>query len=262
MFEVDLNAALNVAISAAQAGGQILRDNYGRVKEINYKGATDLVTEVDKASEAAILDILKTHYPFWNILAEESGMQGNEQSNYKWLVDPLDGTTNYAHSYPFFCVSIALEVDAEILLGVVYDPMKDEMFSAQRGLGTKLNGRKLNVSATSELDKCLLVTGFPYNVRQNPGRSFEYFEKFVLTAQAVRRDGSAALDLAYVAAGRSDGFWEEKLCPWDVAAGSLLVMEAGGRVTGFTEGFSVYSDTILATNGFIHKAMQEVLTPG
>lgn len=261
MSKIDVNSALEVAIQAANAGGDILRNKFGKVKEINYKGSIDLVTEADKASEAAIISILKKYYPDWKILAEESGTHGNIESVCRWLVDPLDGTTNYAHAYPFFCVSIALEVTGEIILGVVFDPLRNEMFSANKGCGAYLNGKRLRVSSTGELDKSLLVTGFPYNVRQEAGKSFDYFREFVLTAQAVRRDGTAALDLAYVAAGRSDGFWEEKLAPWDVAAGSVLVNEAGGKVTSFDEGFTVYAGKILATNGLIHKDMQEVLAP-
>ena len=266
--ESDLTSALELACRAARAAGEILRENFGKAQKISYKGAIDLVTEVDKAAEARILPLLQQAYPAWRILAEESGPSGGRDSAYRWLVDPLDGTTNYAHGYPFSCVSIALEHrqpaggKSEILLGVVYDPLREEMFSARKGNGAYLNGRRLRVSATAELGKSLLATGFPYDVRQNPGRSFEVFRRFVLGARAVRRDGSAALDLAYVAAGRFDGFWEEKLAPWDVAAGSILVKEAGGNVTSFEEEFTPYTGRILATNGYIHKVMQETMTPG
>ncbi|MBI5788214.1 MAG: inositol monophosphatase [Candidatus Schekmanbacteria bacterium] len=261
MLEIDLQIALKTATEAALRGGQILKDCYGQVREICYKGAIDIVTEVDKASEAAIIKHLKQNHPDWNILAEESGHIGNQAYPVKWLVDPLDGTTNYAHAYPFFCVSIALEVEGDVVLGVVFDPLRDELFTVIKGQPAYLNGKQLKVSATGELCRSLLVTGIPYNIKTDPGRIFETFKKFVLSAQAVRRDGSAALDLAYVAAGRFDGFWEERLAPWDVAAGSLLVLEAGGKVSTFKEEFNIYAGKLLASNGLLHKDMQEVLAP-
>lgn len=250
----------DLAVQLAREAGQLLRDHLGRVTDISHKSTTlDLVTEVDLLSEQYIKEKISTHYPKHEILAEESGHQKTE-SEYRWLVDPLDGTTNYAHGYPCFAVSIALERAGEIILGVVYDPMHEELFAAEKGGGAMLNGRPIHVSRVSRLSDSLLVTGFPYNVRTNP-ISIEYFARFMNNAQAVRRDGSAALDMCYVACGRFDGFWELGLKPWDVGAGRLIVEEAGGRVTKFDgRPFTIYEPEMLATNGLIHGPMSAVLT--
>jgi len=250
------------AVQLAREAGQLLRDHLGRVIGVSHKSSTlDLVTEVDLLSEQYIKEKIATHYPKHQILAEESGYQ-KADSEYRWLVDPLDGTTNYAHGYPCFAVSIALERSGEILLGVVYDPMHEELFAAERGSGAMLNGRPIHVSRISRLSDSLLVTGFPYNVRTNPA-SIEYFARFMNNAQAVRRDGSAALDMCYVACGRFDGFWEMGLNPWDMAAGRLIIEEAGGRVTKFDgRPFDIYDPEVLGSNGLIHGEMMAVLTNG
>ncbi len=250
----------NFAIQLAREAGQLLRDHLGRVIDISHKSSTlDLVTEVDLLSERHIKERISNHYPKHEILAEESGHQQTD-SEYRWLIDPLDGTTNYAHGYPVFCVSIALERAGEVLLGVVYDPVRDELFAAERDAGASLNGRPIHVSQVSQLSQSLLVTGFPYNVRSNP-LNIEYFARFLHNAQAVRRDGSAALDMCYVACGRFDGFWEMELKPWDVGAGKLIVEESGGRATKFDgRPVTIYESEILVSNGFIHEAMGAVLT--
>ncbi|HXF06587.1 MAG TPA: inositol monophosphatase family protein [Blastocatellia bacterium] len=249
-----------LAIQVAREAGALLRDYAGRTIAVSQKSsAIDLVTEVDLLSERLIVERISTHYPKHQILAEESG-QTAVASDYRWLIDPLDGTTNYAHGYPFYCVAIALEYKGEIILGVVYDPNRDELFVAERGAGATCNGRPIRVSRTARLTESLLATGFPYDVRRRPTTSLDYFGRFVLTAQAIRRDGSAALDLCYLACGRFDGFWEQGLAPWDMAAGFLIVEEAGGRVTTFDGGpFTIYKPEMLATNGLIHQEMMEVL---
>lgn len=252
---------LDFAVQTAREAGRILAERFGRITEVSHKGEIDLVTEADLASERFIIERIRNYYPRHAILAEESGPSdaGERRSDYVWIVDPLDGTTNYAHGYPVFAVSIALEHQGEILLGVVYDPMRDELFAAERGAGATLNGRRIRVSDVEDLNKAMLCTGFPYDVRER-GEFARHFRNFIMTAQAVRRDGSAALDLAYVASGRFDGFWEEGLNPWDVAAGALLVEEAGGRVTDYQgRPFSIYRAPVLASNGLVHDAMMRVL---
>ena len=197
-------------------------------RTVELKGGIDLVTDADKASEEALLALLRERYPDHAVLAEESGAHAG--GDYRWIIDPLDGTTNYAHQVPQFCVSIAVEGPAGLLAGAVLDPMRDELFSAGAGLGATLNGQPLSVSTCRELDRALLCTGFPYDVRERPEGPVGMFTHFVLSAQGVRRMGSAALDLAYVAAGRFDGFFEFGLKPWDLAAGALLISEAGGTM--------------------------------
>ncbi len=254
---------LDFAINMARDAGRILAERFGRALTISNKGDIDLVTEADLASERFIIERIQTHYPRHQILAEESGTStaSEQQSEYKWIIDPLDGTTNYAHGYPCFCVSIALEHTAsrQIVVGVIHDPTRDELFAAERGQGATLNGRRIRVTDTDDLNRALLCTGFPYDVRER-GDFARHFTNFINHAQAVRRDGSAALDLAYLACGRFDGFWEEGLRPWDVAAGTLLVEEAGGRVSRYDGAhFDVYTPPILASNGIIHDAMMRVL---
>jgi myo-inositol-1(or 4)-monophosphatase len=253
---------LNFAIQTARDAGHILAERFGRASlAVERKGEIDLVTEADLAAEQLIVERIRSHYPRHSILAEEGGDVTREEraSEYKWIVDPLDGTTNYAHGYPCFCVSIALERDSEIVLGVIYDPVRDELFSAERGEGATLNARRIRVSDTDDLNRALLCTGFPYDVRDR-GDFARHFYNFIMHSQGVRRDGSAALDLAYVAAGRFEGFWEEGLRAWDVAAGKLLVEEAGGRVSRYDGSrFSVYQAPILASNGLVHEAMMRVL---
>jgi myo-inositol-1(or 4)-monophosphatase len=215
---------------------------------------------MDHCAEAAVIEILEKAFPDHGILTEES--KGREGSgSYRWILDPLDGTTNYAHGYPFFCVSLALEKDRHIIWGIIYDPLRDELFEAAVGMGAMVNGKPLTVSNTRHIQQSFLCTGFPYDMRESREDNLRYFSRFAKIAQAIRRDGSAALDLCYVAMGRFDGFWEMKLNPWDVAAGSLIVTEAGGRVTDFSGGlFTINGQEILATNGRIHDEMLKVLS--
>lgn len=260
---------LNFAIQTARDAGRILSDRLGRALQVSNKGDIDLVTEADLASEKLIIDRIRSYYPRHAILAEESGATSASEvsegkSEWKWIIDPLDGTTNYAHGYPCFCISIALEHEGRIEIGVIYDPSRDEMFAAERGEGALLNDRRISVSNIQDLNSAMLCTGFPYNVRERPNFTRD-FAKFTMESQAVRRDGSAALDLAYLACGRFDGFWEEGLKAWDVAAGVLLIEEAGGTVTDF-EGQplkidtpKVYTPKVLASNGLVHEAMIRVL---
>jgi myo-inositol-1(or 4)-monophosphatase len=246
------------AADAVLRAGALQSAKYGRQIEIAHKGEIDLVTEVDRACEAAILAAIRERFPDHDIVTEESATQSTG-SRHVWFVDPVDGTTNFAHGYPFFCASVALACDGELVVGAVYDPIKRELFTAERGAGAHLNGRRLSVSKASELLRSLLVTGFPYDLRDDVERSLRLFNRFMARARAVRRDGAAALDLAYLAAGRIDGFWEERLKPWDVLAGALMVEEAGGRITRFDGApIGLAADETLATNGALHPAMLEV----
>lgn len=252
-----------IAIQAALKGGEILIEHRGKVRNIGYKDEVNLVTEVDRISEEAILRILKENFPGHAILTEESEEfipeSKKSKSMYRWVIDPLDGTTNYAHGYPCFCSSIALEQEGKVVLGVVYDPLRDELFSAEKAKGAYLNGKRISVSSTGRLIRSLLATGFTYDIKRDQ-RNLKHFRNFILSSQAIRRDGSAALDLCYLGAGRFDGFWELKLSAWDVAAGALIVEEAGGKVTDFRGGkFSIYSREILASNGRIHQEMIRIL---
>ncbi len=250
---------LSVAREAALKAGGILRDNIHGIREITFKGDINLVTEMDTRSERAVVETLLASFPDHGIIAEEETTIRNG-SGFTWIIDPLDGTTNYAHGYPCFSVSIALEQDDEIVLGVVYDPMRDELFSAQKGKGAFLNGKQIKVSGIDTLIKSLLATGFPYDRKVSDKNNLDYFHDLLMASQEVRRDGSAALDLCYVASGRFDGFWELKLKPWDVAAGSLIVREAGGRVSDLSGSrFSIRDDEILASNGKVHGQMAEIL---
>ena len=251
--------ALSVARTAALKAGGILRENIHGAREITFKGDINLVTEMDMRSERTVVEVLRASFPDHGIVAEEETRIENA-SGFTWIIDPLDGTTNYAHGYPCFSVSIALEQEGEIVIGVVYDPMRDELFSAQKGQGAFLNGRPIRVSAVDTLIKSLLATGFPYDRKVSEKNNLDFFHDLLMASQEVRRDGSAALDLCYVAAGRFDGFWELKLKPWDVAAGSLIVLEAGGMVSDLSHSrFSIHDDEILASNGRIHGQMAEAL---
>lgn len=253
-----------LAVNAAEAAGQIALDYFNKKIKIEYKDdmSNNLVTEVDKKAEKCIIDMIKKEFPDHTFLAEESGETGSV-SNVRWIIDPLDGTVNYAHGIPIFSVSIGVELDNEIIVGVVYDPTRDEMFTAKKGEGAFLNGEKIQVSGAIELDKSMLVTGFPYNVKENPYNCVGLFSDFLFASRALRRLGSAALDTCWVASGRFDGFYEVTLKPWDIAAGSLIVTEAGGKVTNFfSDNFNVYEKSFIATNGKIHKQMMEVLERG
>lgn len=256
---IDAGEFLDPAWDAASAAGKLILDNWQRPKQIDYKGAIDLVTSVDRDSERIIVDLLQRNFPDHGILAEEETDRRSSQNRYLWIIDPLDGTTNFAHSYPHFCVSIALQYDGEIVLGLVYDPIRDECFRALLGRGATLNENPIQISAISELDKSLLATGFPYDRRENANYYLTFFKAFMTRCQGIRRNGSAALDLCYVACGRLDGFWELKLKPWDTAAGALIVKEAGGKLSNFAGNeFSIWGNETLATNGLIHDDMARI----
>lgn len=250
---------------ACQAG-EILRNGfnrrpgYGIPIQVSHKGVIDLVTEIDHRSEQFILSEIQRRFPSHQIVTEESGFHKGNSAE-RWIIDPLDGSVNYAHGLPLFTVSIAYAQEGVVQLGVVYDPMQDECFSAERGSGAHLNGEPIHVSAVPDLNNSLLVSGFPYDIRTNPENNLENFKRFSLISQAVRRLGSAALDSAYVAAGRLDGFWEIRLSAWDIAAGGLIVQEAGGIVTNIHGGpdFISAPQSILAANPFIHPQMLAVL---
>jgi myo-inositol-1(or 4)-monophosphatase len=252
---------LPTAIHAAREAGVVLLHHLGDLREIEVKDDQqfNLVTEADRNAERRIVDILLAAFPEHGILGEEGGAH-NTAASQRWIIDPLDGTTNYTHAFPIFSISIALESEGQLVAGVIYDPVRDEMFHAGRGGGAFLNDKRIHVSDTSRIEKAMLVTGFPYNIRENPDFCYERFIGFLKEAQAIRRLGSAALDCAYVAAGRLDGFWEVALQPWDKAAGHLLIEEAGGRVSDFAGGgHDIYKPPFLGSNGRIHEDMLRVL---
>jgi len=247
------------AIELAREAGKLQRERLWQPFDIQYKGEIDLVTEVDRACEDLLVDGLKGSFPDHDFLAEEN-VYACRDASHKWIIDPLDGTTNFAHGFPWFAVSIALEVEGDVTVAVVYHTMMDEMFTAMKGEGAYLNGKRLRVSSRQPLRSSLLASGFPYDSATDRENNFAHFVNFQMGARGIRRAGAAALDLAYVAAGRFDGFWESKLKPWDVAAGQLLVREAGGVVSGFDgRDYSVYEHRILASNGLIHGEMVDVL---
>ena len=250
---------LQVAMAAAKEAGRIQMLHSGHSHQIEYKGEFNPVTLVDKLCERAIVQKILDTFPDHDLLTEESPFE-SKGSPWKWIIDPLDGTTNYFHEFPFYSVSIALEIEGEVRLGVIYHPVLNEFFHAEKGKGAFLNGNRISVSRIDDLNRGFLCTGFPYDVRENTDFYLSYFRKFLTRSFAIRRPGSAAIDLSYLAAGRFDGFWELKLHPWDVAAGSLMVTEAGGRVTDFQgRPFNIYSEEILASNGLIHQAMLEAI---
>ena len=250
---------IEVGTEAAVAAGKLLMEKLRTGFAVSYKGDTNLVTEADLASEELIVSRIRAAFPGHTILAEE-GHPGETDGEYRWIIDPLDGTTNYAHGYPAFSVSIALEIRGIVEWGIVYNPNLEEQFGARRGSGAFLNGLPVKVSKVNTLNDSLLVTGFPYDVRTNPYNNLDFFAGFMLRSQAVRRIGSAALDFCYVAAGRFDGFWEIELRPWDMAAGVLIAREAGGMVTDITGApCSIYQLQCVASNGLIHEQMLAVL---
>jgi len=252
---------LALAGQAARAGGEILNRLVGNVSRILKKGEIDLVTDADLEAEQSIIGILRRSFPKDAILSEEAG-KDEQISRRTWLIDPLDGTTNFAHGFPFFAVSIALQVEEELVLGVVYNPWMDECFEATKGMGAYLNKTPIRVSEVKTLADSLLATGFPYDIHRNSKRVLELFRRMLVNAQGVRRPGSAAIDLCYVAAGRFDGFWEQDLQPWDTAAGAVIAKEAGAMLTTFEgESYSPYLNTILAANPFIHQEMRRLLEP-
>lgn len=253
---------LDIATEAALAAGVVLQDYLGKLEDaITEKGRPgDLVTIADKASEQVILEILGCHFPQHSILAEESGKLGNQDNEFLWAIDPLDGTTNYAHQYPCFAVSIGLLINGVPKVGVIYDPFRDELFRAAAGLGATRNRRPIQVSQTAELSKSLLVSGFAYDRRETADNNYAEFCHLTHLTQGVRRDGAAALDLAYVACGRVDGYWERGIAPWDVVAGIILVQESGGNVTAYDGSpMKIESGRILATNGHLHNSLSQEL---
>ncbi|MBA4391012.1 MAG: inositol monophosphatase [Syntrophus sp. (in: bacteria)] len=250
---------LKFAIQCARESGKIQRKFYEKHFSIRHKGDINLVTDVDIACQERIIKLIRKHYPDDDIISEEQ-LNCFDGTQNRWIIDPLDGTTNYAHGYPFFCTSIAYEVRGKIVLGVVYNPIFKELFTGQKGAGAYLNNKKIKVSGMKDLKKSLLSTGFPYDIATSKENNISHFINFLYEAQAVRRDGSAALNLCYTACGRFDGFWEMKLSPWDMAAGTLIVEEAGGKVTDFDgRAFSIYKNAIIASNSLIHKDIVRVL---
>lgn len=253
---------LDTAIEAALAAGRLQRSRFATDISVDLKGAKDLVTELDTASERLIVGMLLERFPGHGILAEEGSYPAGN-GRHTWIIDPIDGTTNFAHGFPWFCSSIALEHDGRLQVGVIYNPINDELFYAIAGGGAFLNGRRIKVSQRSPLSASLLGTGFPYDCATAPENNFDAFVRFQKAARGIRRVGAAALDLAYLAAGRLDGFWEVKLKPWDVAAGALLIQEAGGKVTAFDGSpYEVRNHRILASNGLIHQEMIALLAQG
>ncbi len=261
LSSIDLQTITQIAILAAKQGGAILLDYAKKGFQIHKKEqAINLVTEADIHSEKAIIATIRHAFPEHQILSEEQGLQDIPAHATKWIIDPLDGTTNFAHGFPMYNVSIGVEHEGTCILGVIYDPTRDELFLGQQGHGATLNKTPIHVSATPELSEALLVTGFAYDVHTATDNNFKEFGAFTLRARGMRRTGTAAIDLCYIACGRFDGFWELQLHPWDTAAGKIIVEEAGGTITNYIgEPYSIYGNTLLATNGLIHQEMIEVL---
>ncbi|MBT9582191.1 inositol monophosphatase [bacterium] len=257
-----MNAYLDSARQAARAAGEIIRLRFGTRVGVHHKGPIDLVTEVDLACERLILDILQKDWPDHDILGEEGGRTGHGQGPL-WIVDPLDGTRSFAHGYPFVSVSIGLEIEGKVRLGVVYDPIRDELFEAIQGHGAHLNGQPIGVSSTRHLKDALLVTGFPYHLAEIDNQAlFDLFREMVVHSGGIRRDGSAALDFCYLACGRLDGYWEFFLKPWDAAAGALIAHEAGATVTNLGgQPYELRQAEVLVSNGHIHQEMIERARP-
>jgi myo-inositol-1(or 4)-monophosphatase len=259
--EHNLATLLDIASEAAQTGGAVLQSYWGKLEHIREKSRPgDLITEADQAAEAAVLAIIHRHCPDHQILAEESGSLGNLESPYLWAIDPLDGTTNYAHQYPFFATSVALLIEGVPQVGAIYAPFHQELFRAAKGLGATRNRQPIHVSKTHTLSQSLLVTGFAYDRRETEDNNYAEFCRMTHLTQGVRRGGAACLDLAYVACGRLDGYWERGLSPWDIAAGIILVEESGGLVTAYDQTPQrLNTGRLLATNGLIHEALSQEL---
>ena len=256
MYEIERK----IADRAARSAGEVLKQKFGNVDHIGKKGEIDLVTEADVAAEKIILKMLSSHFPKESEDNIQSAGVRDLSSNRTWIVDPLDGTTNFAHGFPFFAVSIGLEIDAEIVLGIVYNPVMDEFFEARKGQGAFLNDRPIHVSNARNLSDSLLATGFPYDIRERSNRIFEQFRTMLLASRGVRRAGSAAIDMCYVASGRLDGLWEENLKPWDTAAGVVIVSEAGGKLsTCDGQAFTPYRQSLVACTPMIHGEMVKAL---
>lgn len=259
MASTSVSIYVETAVSVAREAGAILRDRFGKPHDIRYKGPLDMVTEADKAAEDLIAARLSAAFPGHDLLGEEGSRGAAPGSPFRWVIDPLDGTTNFAHNMPIFAVSIALEEEGTPIVGVIYDPMRDELFVAGRGEGATLNGKPIHPSSIDQLTGSLLVTGFSYT-KEKRERQGEVWCAMLTKAQAIRQTGSAALNLCYVAAGRLDGYWEQGIFPWDVSAGALIVAEAGGLVTDMAGGpFRSADRQVLASNGFVHQQMLQVL---
>lgn len=256
----DIKDFLNLALDAAHQAGEIQKKGFGTKLQINFKGPKDPVTEIDHQCEEKIFNLIKKAYPSHNIMAEEGSLH-QTTSPFRWIIDPLDGTTNYSHAYPFFCVSIALEENNRMIMGVVYNPMLKELFFAVKDEGARLNGNPIHVSSTDDMEHALLATGRLTKNPKNINLHFDQFRQLSIKAQGTRRDGSAVLDLCYVATGRFDGFWEFGLKPWDTAAGSIIIKEAGGEITTFTGSpFNPFGSEVLASNGILHKSIMNNLS--
>ncbi len=256
---MDLSAELRVAREAAREAGKILSQLFGQLKEVRMKDEMELITEADTRTEKKILDIIRRRFPEDSLITEETG-DHKRRPERVWIIDPLDGTTNFAHGFPFFATSIGFELEGEMVLGIVYNPHMNEYFEAAKGTGASLNGNPITVSQTGTLRESLLGFGFPYTIQKEPEEAMHLLAKMVVHPQGVRRPGTAAVDLCYVAAGIFDGFWEEGLMPWDTAAGTVILTEAGGRLSTYEGGpYTPSSQTIVASNGIIHEEMLKVL---
>jgi myo-inositol-1(or 4)-monophosphatase len=264
VLDNSLDDILSVAIDIAHEAGEVVREGFGHLQRLDFKGAVNPVTETDEAAEALIRDRLQAAFPDHGILGEEAGGDDWRTSEPIWLVDPLDGTNNFAHAFPFVTVSLALRMKGEVHVGVVFDPLRGETFAAGRGTGAWLNGDPLHVTPTAKLADAFLATGFPYNRRVAADNNVQRLDHFLRRSQGVRRAGSAALDMAYVACGRFDGFWEIRLHPWDVAAAGLIVQEAGGRLSDFAGDMARFAsgEEVVASNGHIHDEMLRVIREG
>lgn len=261
-----LEKIVKVGRQAALAAGAVLRLNYLKPHEIHLKGVIDPVTESDLLAQEIIIRTIRHYFPDHGFLAEESEGEGTKELSFlrdrpnRWIIDPLDGTVNYAHGFPVFCVSIAFEAEGVLEYGAIYDPLREELFEATRGGGARLNGQTIRVSGTEVMDRALMATGFPYDIRERLPQTMARLSNMLALSQGVRRAGSAALDMAYVACGRFDGFYEENLKPWDTAAGLLIITEAGGRITTFDGGpYTIFSPNIAASNGRLHAAILAAL---
>ncbi|MEO7191082.1 MAG: inositol monophosphatase family protein [Vicinamibacterales bacterium] len=252
---------LATAVEGALAAGRIHRRYFRQNPRIQKKGRIDLVTAADLEAERMFRELIASRFPAHGVIGEENAAGSpRTEAPYQWIIDPVDGTTNFAHGLALFCVSIALEIEGTLAIGVVYDPMGEELFTAESGQGARLNGTRISVSGCTELVDAMLCTGFPYTVRDARHRPVDVFDAFLREAQAVRRLGSAALDMCYVAAGRLDGYWEERIQPWDIAAGAVILREAGGHVSGLGgEPLDVFAGHIIASNGVLHPKMQGLI---
>lgn len=265
MEKAILDQVAAVGRRAALAAGAVLRLNYLKPHHVTLKGVIDPVTETDLQAQKMIIALIRQTFPDHGFLAEETAGEGKVEQpraaiSARWIIDPLDGTVNFTHGFPMFCVSIAFEAEGRLEYGVICDPLRDELFEARRGGGALLNGRPIRVSQTARLDRALLATGFPYDIRERLPETLDRLGRLLGVAQGVRRAGSAALDMCYVACGRFDGFWEENLKPWDTAAGLLIIEEAGGRITTFSgEAYDIYAPNIAASNGVLHDQLSSLL---